>query len=156
MRFLGQNRSLFGYVRRNPKEFLCHLKQEGVRTVVDVRLRPDRARTEAYTRVKSPEKGIQKVLADAAVDYLHLRSDRYFGHSTGGRQQTQRADGCAAPVWFTLGFQLTESSAFHYSPSAFSTNSNGSWVSISGRMQARRSLSQTLSALSSAGHLPWL
>ena len=61
-----------GYGGRDPKDFLFYLKQSGVQTLVDLRLRPDRASRGAYTQAKPADKGIQKLLADAAIGYLTL------------------------------------------------------------------------------------
>ena len=52
-----------GYGSSDPTEFLSHLKQRGVKTVVDVRLRPDRASMGVYTRGK-PTDGEEKLKDD--------------------------------------------------------------------------------------------
>lgn len=61
-----------GYGGRNPDDFLELLRQRGIRVVVDVRLRPDRASMGAYTRARSPERGIQSLLNKAGIKYLPL------------------------------------------------------------------------------------
>ena len=61
-----------GYGGRKPQGFLTLLQQHGVRTIVDVRLRPDRASMGIYTRAKSAEKGIQGLLRKVGVDYVSL------------------------------------------------------------------------------------
>ena len=61
-----------GYGGRKPEEFLDLLKQKDVKTLVDVRLRPDRASMGSYIRAKSQDKGIQKLLATAGIQYISL------------------------------------------------------------------------------------
>jgi uncharacterized protein (DUF488 family) len=58
-----------GYGGRNPQEFLDLLKQNNVRTLVDVRLRPDRASMGIWAKAKTSDKGIEKVLRDAGIGY---------------------------------------------------------------------------------------
>ncbi len=61
-----------GYGGRHPQEFLQLLQAHHVKTVVDVRLRPDRASIGVYTQAKSPEKGIQGLLRQGGIDYVSL------------------------------------------------------------------------------------
>ena len=61
-----------GYGGRRPQDFLALLQQHGIKTIVDVRLRPDRASLGIYTQAKSPEKGIQGLLLKGGIHYLSL------------------------------------------------------------------------------------
>jgi uncharacterized protein (DUF488 family) len=61
-----------GYGGRPPEELAQRLVQAGVRTVVDVRLRPDRASLGAYARAKSPDKGIERLLSSHGLRYRSL------------------------------------------------------------------------------------
>jgi uncharacterized protein (DUF488 family) len=58
-----------GYGGRTAAELLDLLKSHGVRTVVDVRLRPDRASMGVFVKSKTPDKGIQKILSEAGLEY---------------------------------------------------------------------------------------
>jgi uncharacterized protein (DUF488 family) len=61
-----------GYGGRRPEDFLALLQQHGVKTVVDVRLRPDRASLGIYTQAKFHEKGIQGLLLKEGIHYVSL------------------------------------------------------------------------------------
>lgn len=61
-----------GYGGRTPTELIQLLKDNGIRTVVDVRLHPERASMGYYVKAKSPEKGIEKLLTAADIHYLWL------------------------------------------------------------------------------------
>lgn len=61
-----------GYGGRKPDEFVKLLTDQGVRTVVDVRLRPDRANMGCYTKAKDPDNGIAGLLARGGVGYASL------------------------------------------------------------------------------------
>jgi len=58
-----------GYGGRRPDEFLALLKENGVRAVVDVRLRPDRSSMGAYRLARKGTEGIQSLLNNAGVQY---------------------------------------------------------------------------------------
>jgi len=58
-----------GYGGRLKEDFLVLLKANGVRTVVDIRLRPDRASMGIWVRAKTPDKGIEKWLSDEGIGY---------------------------------------------------------------------------------------
>jgi uncharacterized protein (DUF488 family) len=61
-----------GYGGRTPGNFLGLLKQSGVRAVVDVRLRPDRANRGIWARAKLPHQGIARLLGEAGIEYHSL------------------------------------------------------------------------------------
>ncbi|MBI3300487.1 MAG: DUF488 domain-containing protein [Deltaproteobacteria bacterium] len=61
-----------GYGGRRPQDFLALLRQHSVRTVVDVRLRPERASLGVYAQTKSSEKGIQGLLLKEGIEYVSL------------------------------------------------------------------------------------
>ncbi len=61
-----------GYGGRKPDDLTTALQAARVRTVVDVRLRPDRASMGAFTLAKTPEKGIQRLLTDVGIGYVSL------------------------------------------------------------------------------------
>jgi uncharacterized protein (DUF488 family) len=59
-----------GYGGVTPKDLVSQLTAHGIRAVVDVRLRPDRASMGAYTKARTHEKGIQKLLSDSGIEYF--------------------------------------------------------------------------------------
>ncbi len=61
-----------GYGGRRPDEFVDLLASHGVRTVVDVRIRPDRASMGAYSRARSPDRGIERLLSDRGLGYRSI------------------------------------------------------------------------------------
>jgi uncharacterized protein (DUF488 family) len=61
-----------GYGGRGKEDFLALLKANGVQTIVDVRLRPDRASMGIWVKAKTPDKGIEKWLNEAGIGYRSL------------------------------------------------------------------------------------
>ena len=58
-----------GYGGRMPSDFLNLLVEHQVRSLADVRIRPDRASMGAYVKARTPEKGIEKLLSDGGILY---------------------------------------------------------------------------------------
>jgi uncharacterized protein (DUF488 family) len=61
-----------GYGGRVPSEFAQLLAKAGVKTVVDVRLRPDKAAMGSFARAKDADTGVAGLLARAGVGYVSL------------------------------------------------------------------------------------
>ena len=61
-----------GYGGRSPDEFAGLLVAHGVRSVADVRIRPDRASMGAFVKARSSEKGIERLLSERGIAYRSL------------------------------------------------------------------------------------
>ena len=61
-----------GYGGRTREDLIELLKRNGVKTLVDVRLRPDRASMGIWVKAKTADKGIEKTLLDAGIGYKSL------------------------------------------------------------------------------------
>ncbi len=58
-----------GYGGRRPDDFTDLLVGHGVRSIADVRIRPESASMGAYVKARTSDKGIQKLLGDRGIAY---------------------------------------------------------------------------------------
>lgn len=58
-----------GYGGRSPEAFLALLTIHGVRSIADVRIRPDRASMGTYTKARTDDKGIERLLNERGIAY---------------------------------------------------------------------------------------
>jgi uncharacterized protein (DUF488 family) len=61
-----------GYGGRTQEQFLALLRPHSIRTVVDIRLRPDRASMGMWVKAKTADKGIEAWLTAAGYEYCSL------------------------------------------------------------------------------------
>jgi uncharacterized protein (DUF488 family) len=61
-----------GYGGRAPDELTSLLLRHGVRSVADVRIRPDRAAMGVYVKARTADKGIEKLLGDVGIGYYSI------------------------------------------------------------------------------------
>ena len=61
-----------GYGGRVPDELASLLVLHGIRAIADVRIRPDRASMGAYVKANTPEKGIERLLAERGIAYRSI------------------------------------------------------------------------------------
>lgn len=61
-----------GYGDRKPEELVEMLKTNKIKTVVDVRLRPDKSWSGKYKKTKNEEKGIEKVFKGTGIRYISV------------------------------------------------------------------------------------
>jgi uncharacterized protein (DUF488 family) len=62
-----------GYGGRRPDDFVKLLAEHGVRTVADVRIAPEHAFLGVFAKARTPQSGIEKLLADAGIGYASLK-----------------------------------------------------------------------------------
>ena len=97
-----------GYGGRNPQEFTSLLQQKGIKTIVDTRLRPQRAAMGSYVKAKSLEKGINKLLNNAGIEYVWLEKlgNVFMDDKENGRQRYAEYVNQQGHSWISLLQQI--------------------------------------------------
>lgn len=67
---MGSTIFTIGYGGLEPSKFLVLLKQHSIRSVIDIRIRPNRASMGSYVLSKAPDKGIQGLLKREGISYF--------------------------------------------------------------------------------------
>jgi uncharacterized protein (DUF488 family) len=68
----GRTGFTIGYGGRATDDFTRLLVSHGVKTLVDVRIRPDKAAMGSYAQARDPAKGIAGLLARSGIGYVSL------------------------------------------------------------------------------------
>ena len=87
-----------GYGGRDKQELLALLRANGVKTIVDVRLRPDRASMGIWVKARTSDKGIESWLNEAGIGYCsHVELGNVFLGFDDWKERYQRLlDGSGA------------------------------------------------------------
>lgn len=73
-----------GYGGRTPTQFVELLTASGVRTVADIRAVPHKAYLASYAKARSPDKGLEGLLARAGIAYAWIEElGNPFRHEPG-------------------------------------------------------------------------
>lgn len=98
-----------GYGGRSKEQFLDLINEHAIKTIVDVRLRPDRASMGIWIRAKTPEKGIEKWLSDAGIGYTSvIELGNLFVELTDWKVRYQRLMAESGELLVERLFQLPE------------------------------------------------
>lgn len=96
-----------GYGNRTPEEFVFLLKANGVKRVIDVRLRPDRAHLGCYKKATSRDKGIERLLSEKDIEYhSFIELGNIFIEYEDWEDRYRRMLESAGDLFFTKLYQL--------------------------------------------------
>ena len=88
-----------GYGGSQPADLMRRLTSAGIRTVADVRLRPDRASIRVFVWAKTPDKGIERVFTSTGIGYRSLPElDNLFFEVEDWRERYEALMQCAGQL----------------------------------------------------------